>query len=79
MTAGAEVLLDRARAAKEVAMIVSLALMAPGVDGDGAKALAILEDDYGPDVEAQDDELDCLTIGAQAIREAIAMKGGDHQ
>lgn len=54
-------------------MVVALALIQAA--GDPTEALATLE--FCADrVQAEGDELDCSTIGAQAIRDALALRGG---
>jgi hypothetical protein len=71
MSIRVEELLDRSTAAREVATIVALALMRAG--GDPEAALAIL-DVIGANCPAIGDELDCSTIGQQAIRDAVGMQ-----
>lgn len=65
---GHDVLLDRARAAKEVAIITALILIAN--DGDPEVAIERLEGLPG----AVGDELDCALIAQQAIREAMTLR-----
>lgn len=64
-----EIVLDRARAAKEVAIVVALILMASG--GDPEAAVDALEGMPG----AIGDELDAALIAQQAIREAMTLAG----
>jgi hypothetical protein len=71
MTSHADELLDRARAAKEVAIVAALVLIAS--DGDPADAIARL-DGLPESVAAQDDELDAALIAQQAIREAMTIR-----
>lgn len=65
-----EELLDRAAAAREVAMLVALVLIR--VSGDPDAALAMLADFDGL-APPEGDELDAVTIAAQAVRDALGM------
>lgn len=69
MTDESDILLDRARAAKEVAIVTALILMAN--DGDPEAAIEALE---GLPASVDDSELDCALIAQQAIREAMTLK-----
>jgi len=62
-------LLDRAAAAREVATVAALALLQSGADADDA--LGILAGLEGL-VPPEGDELDCVALAAQAIRDALA-------
>lgn len=68
-------LLDRAATGREIGTAVALVLMK--VDGDPDAALALIADlQVGSGVvPGSDEELDALTIAAQAIREACGMTG----
>lgn len=61
-------MLDRARAAKEVAIVTALILIA--ADGDPEEAIRRLDGMPG----AVGDELDCALISQQAIREALTLR-----
>lgn len=60
-------LLEAARAAKEVAIVAALMLIATG--GDPHEAIRRLDDLPGP----EGDELDAAKIAQQAIRESITV------
>lgn len=68
-TREAEIILDRARAAKEVAIVTALVLMAN--EGDPEASVEALE---GMPGALAADELDCALIAQQAIREAITLR-----
>lgn len=63
-------LLDRGAAAREVAMLVALVLIR--VHGDPDDALAMLADFDGI-APVESDQLDAVTIAAQAVRDALGM------
>jgi hypothetical protein len=67
-------LLDAGAAAREVATIVAFAILQTG--GDGGQALRILAKLEGV-APPEFNELDCVTIGAQAIRDAEALRGSE--
>lgn len=67
-------LLDRAATGREIGTAVALVLMR--VEGDPEAALALIADlQVGTGIVAANEELDALTIAAQAIREACGMTG----
>lgn len=68
-----ETVMSAAQAAKEVACFTALALLQ--TEGDGNAALAILKrfEDVAPPRSLA--ELDCVALGEQAIREAMALRG----
>jgi hypothetical protein len=68
------VLLDRATAAKEVAILTALVLMR--VEGDAEAALTMLDEFRGIAEPETVDELDAVAIATQAVIEARAMRGG---
>lgn len=68
--------LDSAKAAREVASLTACALIRTAGDPEAAIALlAELEFVAPPETPK---ELDCVTIGQQAIRDAIVLRGGPH-
>ncbi len=67
-----EDLLDAASAAREVAMFTALTLLASDTPEE---AIAVCEH-LGSLSPAEGDELDCATLSAQAIRDALAAKAG---
>ncbi len=68
------VLLDASAAAREVATFAALALLASDGDPDAALAICALGHKVAPGHEG---ELDCATIAAQAIRDAVALRAGE--
>jgi hypothetical protein len=72
MTAPASIILDSARAAKEVSMLVALTLIQ--TQGDADAALALLKEIAHVAPPRSVEELDAVAIGAQAIREALVLR-----
>lgn len=70
MTVTPAELLDRATAAREVAIMTALVLIRE--HGDAQAALALL-DEVAPLAPPEGDQLGVATISAQAIRDALAM------
>ncbi len=73
-TVDAESVLDAAAAAREVATLTALALLQAGAQYETALNILAKLDRIAPPESIF--ELDCVTIGAQAIRDAQALRGG---
>lgn len=67
-------ILDRAAAAREVAVLTALVLFR--VAGDPVAADEMLASFEGIAPPESDDELDAVTIARQAIRDAVVMRDG---